>query len=281
MKANFFLLIFLSTLLGLTYYLVEVKQQEDLASEKVIAHLIPLKSVRLKNIHLVKKEQWQDKSGHPIKMDLFNELEHFLEQLKSKRSFHPQKLSAFFSDAIEFSLNEKTYLVGDLNQSQDGFYLKEKSSQSILLIDLSAIGSKVIAQSESELNLKKYQYFLSMLKASEEIWRENRVLFLFQPAAFDALKFKGKEVSFKQMEVELKDSFTKVFSDLSGELSNKSFSRTEAEIEFYYQGLLQEKWQLYRNKGLYLGKKANMIKLSQEDQDFDKVLASLIKKANN
>ena len=281
MKLNFFLLIFLSTLLGLTYYLVEVKQQEDLASERVIAHQRPLKSVRLKNIHLVKKENWQDKSGYPIKMDLFNELEHFLEQLKCKRSFHPQKLSAFFSDAIELSLNEKTYLVGDLNQSQDGFYLKEKSSQSILLVDLSAIGSKVIAQSESELNLKKYQYFLSMLKASEEIWRENRVLFLFQPAAFDVLKFKGKEVSFRQMEVELKDSFTKVFSDLSGELSNKSFSHIEAEIEFYYQGLLQEKWQLYRNKGLYLGKKANIIKLSQKDQDFDKVLASLIKKANN
>ena len=205
MKKNLLLTGVVLALLAITYLLTESAWLEarDPLAERLGAALRSARSFSLPQARLNLVEgQWYTGAGDLARADLLEEWHRSLERLRVREVIAaPEERASFFTDNLEFAIDDTVFEWGGLAPSQESFYLGIKGEAPVYLVDLQQLSSLAMADDDKVLQVAKYQRLRDLLIYPELGWREHRLLALAQLPSL--LRFQKGEIVLESEVLEL------------------------------------------------------------------------------
>lgn len=159
MKTNLWLLAILILLLTGTYFFQEKRTEENfrksLLAERIITDKITAIKTNGFEANLV-NQQW--KSGEDLlSFNDFNRMLKMLTNLKKIKTLEPTTEVK----GLEFSVNNKKYILGEMNLDKSGFYFKEDANVYLAVVDAETTQIHTKQDNINELKLDELKDLLS------------------------------------------------------------------------------------------------------------------------
>ena len=193
MRKNLSLLFIFFTLLGITFYLEEVRKPADegqrIAKQKLIQDLEKLDSIELPNAILNGSETWVVKNlNYPASEKLLGSLFNTLRSLETINELEREKIDDVFKQTslkiiLHFGEESEIFELGDVSQISGHFYVQWRNN--VFSVEDTSSYQDVYS-SDLDLNLKKYLRLKKLIELSPHDLIEKR---LFKDIENKEIKF--------------------------------------------------------------------------------------------